>query len=54
MHDPEQKAEEKTHDFEAGRILGPDGKLISIVKGRTVYREVTPTSEPEPRGGTYV
>ncbi len=44
---------EKTHEFEAGRIFGPDGKLLSIVKASTKYREVQ-DSTPEPMPGRYV
>jgi hypothetical protein len=47
------QSEMKTHEFEAGRIFDSQGRLLSIVKGKTVYREVTDSKEPEVRPGTY-
>lgn len=49
----EWEIKQKTHEYEAGRILGPDGKLLSIVQGKTEYREVVEKPEP-PAGGKYL
>lgn len=46
-------AEQKEHEFEAGRIFGPNGELLSVVKGKTLYREVKEPA-PELPTGRYV